>query len=93
MGQAAEAPARNPVHCVQRCPEKTTLYKLAQEHLEVELGANLPDFVKDEVDAVLECGILAHGFLCLRFTQGAYEKRVAFSSKRRGLSPYSGARR
>ena len=26
-------------------------------------GANLPQFVKDEFDAFLECGILAHGFL------------------------------
>ena len=29
-------------------------------------GADLPQFVKDEFDAFLECGILAHGFLRLR---------------------------
>ena len=29
-------------------------------------GANLPQFVKDEFDAFLECGILAHGLSQLR---------------------------
>src|SRR4051812_18875912 len=33
--------------------------------------ARLPDFVKDEFDAFLECGILAHGFLRLRCAQCA----------------------
>ena len=28
-------------------------------------GAGLPQFVKHEFDALLECGILAHGFLRL----------------------------
>ena len=30
-------------------------------------GADLPQFVKNEFDAFLECGILAHGFLRLRW--------------------------
>ena len=29
-------------------------------------GASLPQFAKDEFEAFLECGILAHGFLRLR---------------------------
>lgn len=29
---------------------------------EAAAGANLPHFVKDEFDAFLKCGILAHGF-------------------------------
>ena len=33
-------------------------------------GANLPQFVKDEFDAFLECGILAHGFLRKAAEQG-----------------------
>ena len=52
---------------------KTALYQLVQEHaesffahVEAETGASLPQFVKDEFDAFLECGILAHGFLRLR---------------------------
>ena len=49
------------------------LYQLVQEHLEtflaqveLETGAGLPEFVKEEFDDFLECGILAHGFLRLR---------------------------
>jgi hypothetical protein len=33
---------------------------------EAAAGADLPQFVKDEFDAFLECGILAHGFLRLQ---------------------------
>ena len=71
MGQAAQlVPARTSVHYERRRPEETTLYRLVQEHaesfsahIEAETGANLPQFVKDEFDAFLDCGILAHGFL------------------------------
>ena len=73
MRQALRAAAANPVHYERRRPEETTLYRLVQENLEtflaeVEAGgmANLPQFVKDEFDAFLECGILAHGFLRVR---------------------------
>jgi hypothetical protein len=84
MGQAVQpAPAANQVHYERRRPEETTLYQVVQEHLEsflaqvqAETGASLPDFVKDEFDAFLEFGILAHGFLRLRC---AHEKLVAFS--------------
>ena len=47
-------------------PEETILYRLVQDHLEtflaeVEAGgaASLPQFVKDEFDAFLECGSAA----------------------------------
>ena len=87
MGQAvAPAPAGNEVHYERRRPEETTLYQVVQEHLEsflaqvqAETGASLPDFVKAEFDAFLECGILAHGFLRLRCAPCAHEKLVAFS--------------
>jgi len=39
----------------------------------------LPEFVKDEFDAFLACGILAHGFLRLRCSECGHEKLVAFS--------------
>ena len=49
------------------------LYRLVQQHAatfiaqtEDAAGADLPQFIKDEFDAFLECGILAHGFLRLR---------------------------
>ncbi len=61
------------VHCARHQPEQTTLYRLVQQHAatffaqaEDAAGADLPQFVKDEFDAFLECGILAHGFLRLR---------------------------
>ena len=54
-------------------PEQTTLYRLVQQraasfiaHTEASTGEELPRFIKDEFDAFLECGILAHGFLRLR---------------------------
>ncbi len=57
------------VHYQHRRPEETTLYRLVQEHVESffaqaehETGAGLPEFVKDEFEAFLECGILAHGY-------------------------------
>ena len=53
----------------------------------------MPDFVKEEFDAFLECGILAHGFLRLRCADCTHEKLVAFSCKPRGFCPACGARR
>ena len=101
MGQAAQlVPARTSVHYERRHPEETTLYRLVQEHaetffahIEAETGASLPQFVKDEFDDFLDCGILAHGFLRLRCGDCGHEKLVAFSCKRRGFCPSCGARR
>jgi Putative transposase/Transposase zinc-binding domain len=94
------APIAKPVHYERRRPEETTLYQLVQEHIETFLaevtahtGASLPEFVKDEFDAFLQCGILAHGFLRVRCPECAHEKLVAFSCKRRGFCPSCGARR
>jgi hypothetical protein len=100
-GQAVRpAPAGNPVHYERRRPEETTLYQLVQEHLasffaqvKAETGASLPEFIKEEFNAFLECGILADGFLRLRCAQCAHEKLVAFSCKRRRFCPSCGARR
>jgi hypothetical protein len=78
----------------RRRPEDTVLYQLVHEHLEtflaqveLETGAGLPEFLKEEFDAFLDCGILARGFLRLRCADCAYEKLVAFSCKRRGFWP------
>ena len=101
MGPAV-APARKPVafHYERRRPEETTLYQVVQEQLETFLaqvqaqtGSGLPAFVKDEFEAFLQCGILAHGFLRVRCAECAHEKLVAFSCKRRGFCPSCGARR
>ena len=62
------------------------------EQAESAVGADLPQFVKDEFDAFLECGVLAHGFLRLRCDDCGHDKLVAFSCKRRGFCPSCGAR-
>ncbi len=89
-----------PVHYARHRPEQTTLYRLVQQHAatffaqaEETTGADLPQFVKDEFDPFLECGILAHGFLRLRCGDCGHDKLLAFSCKRRGFCPSCGARR
>jgi hypothetical protein len=94
------APTAHPCHYERRRPEETILYQVVQENLETflaqveaESGSRLPEFVKDDFDAFLACGILAHGFLRLRCSECGHEKLVAFSCKRRGFCPSCGARR
>ncbi len=89
-----------PLHYARHRPEQTTLYRLVQQHAarfvahtEASTGARLPRFVKDEFDAFLECGILAHGFLRLRCDECGHDTLLAFSCKRRGFCPSCGARR
>jgi len=99
-GQLQRAPDGAPVHYDRHRPEQTTLYRLVQQYAatffaqaEDAAGADLPQFVEDEFDAFLECGILAHGFLRLRCGDCGHDKLVAFSCKRRGFCPSCGARR
>jgi len=46
------------------------------EQAEAAVGADLPQFVKAEFDALLERGILAHGSLRLRCGDCGHDKRV-----------------
>jgi hypothetical protein len=62
-------------------------------HTEAATGSQRPRFVKDESDAFLECGILAHGFLRLRCGECGHDRLLAFSCKRRGFCPSCDARR
>jgi hypothetical protein len=101
---AARQPGSSPgqasrVHYERHRPEQTTLYRLVQQHAasfiahtEASTGAELPRFIKDEFDALLECGILAHGFLRLRCGECGHDKLLAFSCERRGFCPFYGAR-
>ena len=98
--QPQQAPDGTPGHYERHRPELTPLSRLVQRHAatffaqaEDAAGADLPQFVKDEFDAFLECGILAHGFLRLRCGDCGHDKLVAFSCKRRGFCPSCGARR
>ena len=100
-GSCAARPAPpHRLHHERHRPEQTELYRLVQQHAasfiahtEASTGAALPRFVKDEFDAFLECGILAHGFLRLRCGDCGHDKLLAFSCKRRGFCPSCGARR
>ncbi|HSM21720.1 MAG TPA: transposase zinc-binding domain-containing protein, partial [Rubrivivax sp.] len=92
--QPQRAPAGASVHCERHRPEQTTLYRLVQQHAtsyiahtEASTGAELPQYIKAEFDAFLECGILAHGFLRLRCGEFGHDKLLAFSCKRRGFCP------
>ncbi len=98
--QPSAAAGAAPTHYERHRPEQTELYRLVQEHaasffaqVEQASGVGLPKFVRDEFEAFLECGILAHGFLRLRSADCAHDKLVAFSCKRRGFCPSCGARR
>ena len=73
----------------RRRPEETMLYRLVQQHYETFAAevTGLPQFVKDEFNAYLDCGILANGFLRLTCEGCARDTLVAFSCKRRGICP------
>lgn len=93
-------PEGTAVHYERHRPEQTTLYRLVQEHAasfiahtEASTGKALPQYVKDEFEAYLKCGILAHGFLRLRCDECGSDKLLAFSCKRRGFCPSCRARR
>jgi len=71
--QPQRAPDGAPLHYERHRPEQTTLYRLVQQHAaifiaqtEASIGGELPRFIKDDFDAFLDYGILAHGFLRLR---------------------------
>ncbi len=94
------APVGAPLRYERHGPEQTTLYRLVQQHAasfiahtEASTGSELPRFIKEEFDAFLECGILAHGFLRLRCGECGHDKLLAFSCKRRGFCLSCGARR
>jgi hypothetical protein len=54
--------AAGPPRYERRRPDPTSLYCLVQQHYETFAAevAGLLQFVKDEFEADLECGILAH---------------------------------
>ena len=56
-------------------------------------GGHLPQFVRQEFEDYLKCGLLEHGFLRVKFDGCRHEHLVAFSCKRRGFCPSCGARR
>jgi Transposase zinc-binding domain len=98
--QPQRAPGGTPVHYKRHRPEQTTLHRRVQQHAETffaqavaAAGVDLPQFVKDEFDAFLECGIPVHGFLRLQCGDCGHDKLVANSRKRRGFCPSCVVRR
>jgi len=58
-----------------------------------ETRASLPSFVRQELRAYLDCGILAKGFARVHCKTCGKDGLVAFSCKKRGICPSCGARR
>jgi hypothetical protein len=88
--QPQRAPDGAPIHYERHRAEQTTLYCLVQQHAagfiahtEADIGSELPRFTKNEFDAFLECGILAHGFLRQRGGECGHDKLLDSSYKRR----------
>ncbi|MBP9708682.1 MAG: transposase [Oligoflexales bacterium] len=83
----------------RRRPELTICYRILQDHLSTFIadreaeGRPIPDYVKEEFEAFLRCGILAHGFLRLKCSCCKEEKITAFSCKKRGFCPSCCAKR
>ncbi len=81
-------------------PEETILYRTVQENFETFAaslereteGRPFPPHVYREVDAYLDCGILAKGFIRLRCGSCRKERLIAFSCKKR-ICPSCGGRR
>jgi Protein of unknown function (DUF3623)/Transposase zinc-binding domain len=91
--QPQRAPDGARVHYEHHQPEQTALYCLVHQHAAgfiahtgATTGAELPRLIKDEFDAFLECGILAHGFPRLRCGECGHDNLLAFSCQRRPMN-------
>jgi hypothetical protein len=89
----SQAHSHEPAEYARRQPETSLLYRTVQAHwlqflanIEAE-GGELPTFVRDEFEAYLRCGILAHGFLRVRCKACGFSRAVAFACKHRGFCP------
>jgi hypothetical protein len=76
----------------RRRPEGTLLYQIVDQYWPIfrdraEQGGGLPDFVVEEFEAYLRCGILEHGLAHLACRRCGESLVVAFSCKKRGFCP------
>jgi len=82
-----------------RRSQETVLYGVLQEHLETFIeraesdGRELPAFVKKELRAFLECGVIELGFARLECSGCRYNRLLPFSCKGRGFCPSCCGRR
>ena len=97
-GATAQSGAASVVYRPRR-PEETVLYQCVREHLPAFLAQTaeadrpLPDFVRRELEGLLACGILEHGFARVVCGQCGFARLVPFSCKGRGICPSCIARR
>ena len=83
----------------RRRPELTPCYPIFAEELDKFLadrqteGRPVPDYLAEEFEAYLKCGIFSHGFMRLQCESCQKEKIVAFSCKKRGFCPSCCAKR
>ena len=54
---------------------------------------SLPEYVREDFEAFLRCGVLDHGSLRVVCEHCHAERLLAFSCKKRGFCPSCGARR
>ena len=93
------AALQTPPKYSRRRPELTPCYKILQGHLDTFIaereaeGRPLPDYIKEEFEAYMRCGIPAFGFLRLKCKSCEEEIFVAFSCKKRGFCPSCCAKR
>ena len=78
-------------HLASQTAQACVAYWICSQYPQRAGASELPRFIRDEFDAFLECGILAHGFLRLRCGECGHDKLLAFSCKRRGFCPSCGA--
>lgn len=94
----SEQAQKSPIY-QRRRPEFTPCFKVVNEHLDGFIQARetenrpLPQYVIDEFEAFLKCGIPAYGFLRLKCNCCSEEKIVAYSCKKRGFCPSCAGKR
>ncbi len=79
----------------RRRPESGTLHRVVRENLKTlyaatedgDTGAALPGFVRRELEAYLDCGLLCRGFALVACTACDERRLVGFSCKTRGFCP------
>src|SRR6266850_190688 len=82
-----------------RHPEEGVLYQVVAEQLETFLARQqerdrpVPLFVEREFRSLLDCGILARGFLRLRCQSCGHDRLLPFSCKKRAWCPSCCGRR
>jgi hypothetical protein len=88
----------SPAAYARRRPEETLLQRVVSQHWQAfreraEHAGGLSDFVVDEVQEYLRCGILEHGVVHLACRRCGHALVVGFSCKRRRFCPSCTGRR